>query len=115
MKSVLRNVLLTVTAAAIAATVSGCAGGYVEGGGVGVAGPAEVQPEFDGNWGGPYVDYLGGFYERDRGRDVRGFSDRGSRSRSAAHSDGFAGRAPEGRGAPAGGGIAHGGGGGGHR
>jgi hypothetical protein len=74
---------------ALLATLTGCVG-WVDGGGG--YGGVVVAPE-------PDFYFFGGGY--DRGRDVHGYSDRGSASRAAAHPS-------------AGGHVGGGGGGGGH-
>jgi hypothetical protein len=79
---------------ALLATLTGCVG-WVDGGGD--YGGVVVAPE-------PDFYFFGGGY--DRGRDVHGYSDRGSASRAAAH--------PSGGGHAGGGGGGHGGDGGGH-
>jgi hypothetical protein len=71
----------TILAAALVAALTGCAGGYVEGGGYG--GAVIVPDPVVGIYGGGY--YGGGY---DRGRDVHGYSDRGFASRAAAHPGG---------------------------
>ena len=69
-------------AVALLAGLTGCAGGYVEGGGYGGA-VVVAEPEVVVYGGGVYG---GGVYER--GHDVHGYSDRGSVSRVAAHRGG---------------------------
>jgi len=92
---------------ALLAALTGCVG-YVDGGGG--YGGVIVAPE-------PDVYLFGGGY--DRGRDVRGYSDRGSASRAVAHPSGGGGGRPSGGGGghPSGGGGGHqsAGGGGGRR
>lgn len=58
-------------------TLTGCFGGYVDGGG---GGTVVV--------GAPYVGFFGGPYER--GRDVHDYSRRGAVSRGVAHGGGGA-------------------------
>ncbi len=69
-----------VLAAALLAVLTGCAGGYVEGGGYG--GAVIVPDPVVGIYGG---GYYGGY---ERGRDVHAYSDRGFASRAAAHHGG---------------------------
>ena len=69
-----------VLAAAALMALTGCVGGYVDGGG----GVVVADPVVVGIYGGGV--YRGGGYER--GRDVHGYSDRGSASRAVAHGGG---------------------------
>ncbi|HTA30520.1 MAG TPA: hypothetical protein VK731_08535 [Candidatus Cybelea sp.] len=84
MKNKLKEI--TVGLAAVLLTVmTGCVGGYVDGGGGGVV---VADPVVVGVYGGGV--YRGGGYER--GRDVHGYSDRGSASRAVAHGGGRIGK-----------------------
>jgi hypothetical protein len=67
-------------AAVLLTVMTGCVGGYVDGGG----GVVVADPVVVGIYGGGV--YRGGGYER--GREVHGYSDRGSASRAVAHGGG---------------------------